>query len=147
MKATGLGKQKNLSEFEDLCVSFVREAKGNEVIEGINNVVEPSATNTIDLTPTTTENVILSSTPYLRSANQKKRKHPSPVSTTKTDWREQYFQGAQALEKERHEAELKRVRLESYNLVLKNMTLEEQLGIILFSYNLQFYSLSNVRNY
>lgn len=64
-----------------------------------------------------------------RLEKKRKRSAGPDLDLTVKDWRQQYFKNSQKLEKERHDAEIKRVKLQSYNLVLKNMNLERKLAL------------------
>lgn len=49
MKMTGVGRQKPLSIFDQLCLGFVREAKGNTAVDYISSVPEPSGSDQVSL--------------------------------------------------------------------------------------------------
>lgn len=119
---TGSGKQPQLTEFQQLCIGFVRAAKGESLLDGIAGSREPSASN-----ETTT-----SSNPDLGDSVEEFDRSTSQVPKKKIVeevWKKKFFAKLESLEESRHAAEMKKTNLQCYNLVLRNMCLEKQLGI------------------
>lgn len=61
--------------------------------------------------------------------NARKRKR---ARETSPDWKESFFKSVRNLEEVRHAAEIQKTRLESYNLLLRNLSMEKELGKHIF---------------
>lgn len=142
---------KPLSEFEQLCIAFVRAAKG----DFIDGPPEPSGTNQgsssiYDATTSgvTTSNKTTTTTEMPSTSKKlipgelifpKKDKKKNQDVCDLNDCKKSFFSTVQMIEEERHQWELKKTRLKCYNLVLRNMCLEKELA-------LESNVISNVRN-
>lgn len=133
---TGIGKQKPLGEFNELCLSFVKEAKGNSAVDYISSVPEPGGSNEGSSSIRTTVN----SQPPLqdptvpRPKKQKKNEtltirsmeKDSPVDST---WKTELINHIKVTDESRVAAELNIFKLKEYNLILRNLQLERDLGL------------------
>lgn len=128
----------------------LHQIKGDAAIEGIAGVCEPSgcssaiANLTRERQSCCTNNEPSTSGKYLPSSTLKGPKHkpneklcgePAPkkklsrIQTgTEVTWKENFYESFQNVDKLRCEAEMKVSRLKSYNLMLRNIQLERNLG-------------------
>lgn len=122
---TGSGKQAKLTEFQELCLAFVRAAKGDAVVDCIHGVTEPSGSSAATLT-------------LPKKLSSGKRDQPNakgnknkPTSTIQkkddSEWKKDFFSSIQSIEESRASIVEKKNALKCYNLALKNMYYEKQL--------------------
>lgn len=168
-KQTGVGKQAELSEIDVMCLSFVRQAKGDSAIDGISACPdEPSGSNAIrfpSAIPQQKKRLLgdehsqkrgkvvttieeknhrnkqqrlldgkhLQQSSFVRNelSNEQPlrgKKKPKSIQNAHLEWKEGFYENMQNMEKERIELEVKISGLKAYNLLLRNMLLEKQLG-------------------
>lgn len=129
-----------MTEFQNLCVAFVRAAKGEVVADGIRGVAEPSGTNeqTLAQPGSSSANKPLTSgkkRPRLDANDENAetsliKDSPNNKNQKKTadSWKKEFYGEIQTIEKQRLALEQKTNALKCYNLVLKNMSYEKNLG-------------------
>lgn len=134
MKKTGIGKQKPLSEFNELCLEFVKQAKGKYAVDYIPSVSEPDGTNlsssSVDRAAYTSHNIQIPIGP-------KKKKKNGTISNLSTkenitvgsSWKQELIDHIKDSDASRISAELKVFKLKEYNLVLRNLQLERELSL------------------
>lgn len=132
LKMTGVGRQKPLTPFNELCLDFVRQAKGNTAVDYIASVPEPQGTDQRLAIITSNTNGTPSTSNTLPAElvqRKKKRKiESSSVSTNAMNvhdpvhWR-------QDLLKHIKETDEKISDLKEYYLFLRNIQIEKELGL------------------
>lgn len=129
---SGSGKQPKLTEFQELCIGFVRAAKGDSIVDGIHGVIEPSGTNQSSLTqpkhPAKGKGKGSTSTISLCDDDDDIQPKPAKKSQKYDDeWKKGFFNSIQSIEEDRATITKKMDALKCYNLALKNMFYEKQL--------------------
>lgn len=137
-KQTGAGKQPKLTEFQEMCLAFVSSSKGSTAVNYI-QTIEPSGTdkvvyhdsvlkdisNEIDV-----DNFDPDETFRFRSQSQprKRKTHTQTAESEKGQsepWKEKYFKSMLNNEEKFTEAGIRKAHLKSYNLLLRNISLEK----------------------
>lgn len=152
LKMTGLGRQKQLSEFNQLCLEFIKKAKGcslstlsirlfitininsgsilkgNAAVEYIQSTPEPVGTD-MPLAGGTKNaqgsEFSLESLP--KPGTAKKRRTETQKENVPSNWKKEYFEHFKSTDQTRCEAKLQLISLKQYNFVLRNMELEKTL--------------------
>lgn len=125
-KQTGAGKQPPWTDFQNLCVSFVRSAKGNVAVDYIQPIEASGNDHVIDLE----KNVALTS-------SKKKRKLSDDVKYERAHskkhmpdlWKEKYFESITNNDEKLSSAKIKKIELESYHILLQSIILEKRLEL------------------
>lgn len=131
MKMTGVGRQKPLSIFDQLCLGFVREAKRNTAVDYISSVPEPSGSDQVSLPVNRKANMNEVTAPPLLpepECPKKKKKIERETGESSSTWKKDFLDHVRTTDSSRIEAELKIFGLKEYNLILRNMQIEKDLG-------------------
>lgn len=111
MKKTGVGKRKKLSAFENLCLDFVKSAKGGTAVDYITDA-EPSGSG--DMAHIEDEDLL---------------PQPKRMKKTAEMWKEKYFASIVNVEEKTSEAGIKASLLNAYHTLLQSIQLEETMHL------------------
>lgn len=95
----------------------------------IGGPTEPSGSSEAKLQPVLDE-LTNSNNPVTQSKNIKRKRSCQKDGETEPDrWKENFCRSMQGIEEEKHNVEMKMLKLKCYNLMLRNMALEKELGM------------------
>lgn len=151
IKQTGSGKQKRLSEFNNLCLSFVRAAKGSAVVDYI-TTTEPSGSSSAKQANDNSQSCEPKEPVAKRAKNadddrelalfsdnfDDEQGQPNKTSKRKKysdDWKEKYFESIAKNEDVLCQTKAVTSTMKSYNLLLNSIKLEKELGLLLDGMN------------
>lgn len=132
---TGNGKKRPLSELNQLCLQFVRLAKGDTAVDYIGSVAEPTASDSVpkNLTQSLTGNrKPHASTRVPKKENKKNLTSDEIPKTPTTSWKKEMFEKLILNDGEHLAIQTLQSHLKCYNLLLRNMELEKTLGETFF---------------
>lgn len=114
----------------ELCLSFVKEAKGNAAVDYITSVPEPQGTDSsLSVDPVTIDKLAVNRSkipgPYKMTKKTERANEHAQISS----WKQDFLSHIKETDEFRTSAELKIFELKEYNLVLRNMQLEQALGL------------------
>lgn len=127
-----------MTEFQELCLSFVSSAKGSTAVNYI-ETNEPLGTDASTTHDSIEDNSVelnideIDPDPTFRF--QSKIQKVSAVNDNKSgrtggdSWKEKYFKSMITNDAKFNEAGIRKADLKSYNLLLKNIQLEKSLGL------------------
>lgn len=113
-----------MTELQNLCLSFVRNAKGNAAVDYIQSV-EASGSDQI-------KNVSKIEEPKTKKRRSSKDDNDERVYSKKHMpelWKEKYFQLMSNNDERLCNAKIRKIELESYHLLLQNIDLEKSMGL------------------
>lgn len=125
-KQTGAGKQPKFTELQQLCLSFVRSAKGNAAVDYIQPIEASGSDQVVELPEAETNTAAAKKR---KSLNDDKNEGVYSKKHMVESWKEKYFESMTNNDDRLCKAKIRKIELESYNLLLKNISLERALDL------------------
>lgn len=125
-KQTGSGKQPQLTELQKLCLSFVRSAKGNAAVDYVQPIEASGSDQAANLEEIEEPTVSQKRRP---PAEDDKNEKVYLKKNKFESWKEKYFESMASNDERLIDAQIRKIELQSYNLLLQNIGLEKSLEL------------------